>query len=402
MTILEAVRLRLEEIQSLRASSQDLNDDCSPHHLPSPTSPTWLSHLGAEHPDDAAELAQLLNEAAPKLGLQRYQERHARQRPTPTEIPRSLSRVFTGTGLKERLKAAVPVPSAENLVDWTRLIAVVSTEALGCTDDADGALAKLRDEYGNASNQPPMTPGGSLVEVNSGGKVLFCLFEPLMASAPAPTPPVSRHLTPIPDGSSTPTLFPSTTPKGTPVTPQQTSLYGFAPTPSGVPRWQPAECAREGCLVIKFTNSRLLTQSEQFAAELAKHIGVAVPESRILRKDNDEWKRVMNAAECIADRCPDLFDECTRNSCMLIMEYIPSKGLLSYDQAFEPPLAQQTFHDLGRLLALDMLLGNPDRLRVDSLGWRGNSENVLAGTSGRFDGRVVAIDAVVQASVFVK
>lgn len=38
--------------------------------------------------------------------------------------------------------------------------------------------------------------------------------------------------------------------------------------------------------------------------------------------------------------------------------------------------------DVGRLLLLDMLLGNADRLPFPDLGWRGNPHNVLLGAPG--------------------
>lgn len=38
-----------------------------------------------------------------------------------------------------------------------------------------------------------------------------------------------------------------------------------------------------GCLVIKFHPSRLAAQSEQFANELTRHLGVHAPACRILR-----------------------------------------------------------------------------------------------------------------------
>lgn len=43
-----------------------------------------------------------------------------------------------------------------------------------------------------------------------------------------------------------------------------------------------------------------------------------------------------------------------------------------------------------------MLLGNADRLPCEDLGWRGNLENVMYACAGTWEGRMVAIDAVVQ------
>ena len=67
---------------------------------------------------------------------------------------------------------------------------------------------------------------GDIVEVNSGGQVFFCFF----------------------------------TPRG---------KSGLSP---------------ERILVLKFHPSRLITQAEQFANELARHLGICSPCCRILRQ----------------------------------------------------------------------------------------------------------------------
>ena len=79
---------------------------------------------------------------------------------------------------------------------------------------------------------------GELVEVNSGGLVLFCFFSPGQR--------------------------------------QQATTTGRSTPPQASPR--------EGCCVVKFSASRLTTQSEQFANELTRHLGVCAPACRILRK----------------------------------------------------------------------------------------------------------------------
>lgn len=71
-----------------------------------------------------------------------------------------------------------------------------------------------------------LMPTGELVEVNSGGQVLFCFFAP----------------------------------------PEQLLF------------------AVERVLIVKFHQSRLMTQSEQFANELTRHLGVCAPNCRILRQ----------------------------------------------------------------------------------------------------------------------
>ena len=49
-----------------------------------------------------------------------------------------------------------------------------------------------------------------------------------------------------------------------------------------------------------------------------------------------------------------------------------------------------------RLFLLDMLLGNPDRLPCEALGWRGNPHNILYCQGGCHAYRMVAIDSAVQ------
>ena len=43
-----------------------------------------------------------------------------------------------------------------------------------------------------------------------------------------------------------------------------------------------------------------------------------------------------------------------------------------------------------------MLLGNPDRMPCEALGWRGNPHNILYCRGGTHAGRMVAIDSAVQ------
>ena len=49
-----------------------------------------------------------------------------------------------------------------------------------------------------------------------------------------------------------------------------------------------------------------------------------------------------------------------------------------------------------RLFLLDMLLGNPDRMPCEALGWRGNPHNIMYCRGGTHAGRMVAIDSAVQ------
>lgn len=60
----------------------------------------------------------------------------------------------------------------------------------------------------------------------------------------------------------------------------------------------------EEAVVLKFCNNRYLLQSEQMAAELARHLGVPGPDSRILLKQHDsaEWQDLAQAAK-VPGRC---------------------------------------------------------------------------------------------------
>lgn len=109
-----------------------------------------------------------------------------------------------------------------------------------------GALMNLEACKPNNPHQTSHQSGGGvgdLVEINSGGQVLFCFFTPS---------------TPTHAESSPRTFFSRGSPKH--------------------------RRGREHCLVVKFHGSRLTTQSELFANELTRHLGVHAPSCRILRK----------------------------------------------------------------------------------------------------------------------
>lgn len=101
---------------------------------------------------------------------------------------------------------AAPAQGVTSRLDWSRLVAVGSTETLAEEAVDDGSLRP------------------TCVEINSGGQVFFGLLS-------SPTSP-----------------------------------------------------GQEEAVVMKFCNSRHLLQSEQMAAELAWHLEIAAPSSRLLLK----------------------------------------------------------------------------------------------------------------------
>ena len=362
MTNTSAMRLRLDGLGTDRAPNADETIPKSP-----PGTWRWLD----DHAEDAADLAILLTEAAPTLGVHNYPKLTPPR--TPAEFPRWPT-AHASTLVKQRLQAAVPIPSGCGQVDWSKLTATVASEMLALLEEDPPAppTAMSSSLAQQAQHSLLQTPGGSLVEVNSGGRVLFCMFELEDATTRHNTPHMHLNGVPIPqtlgDNSFSDSAHSSLPPR------------------------------REGCLVLKFVPNRLLCQSEQFASELARHVGICSPETRILKAEgmDGEWSEIIAAAERISGSCPELLDEMKECSSFLIMEFVPGSGLFRSQVAFQPSTALHTFSDLGRLFALDMLLGNSDRLRCEELGWRGNPENVLCATGDRWEGRLVAIDAVVQ------
>jgi len=287
-----------------------------------------------DQPEVAAELSDILQETMPKF----WMHRHSLDR------KRSSSRVIHDGHLytdcriktKRRLEAADPLSLHLKDTVWSTLTAAVASETIAAEESCISQECGSQSVMGSVSQGAAQS--GSLVEVNSGGRVFFCFFSPLQA-----------------DG-------------------------------------------KEGCCVLKFVQSRLLCQSEQFANELARYVGVCAPECRIIRANdhNNEWAALNDASKRLQNDYPDLLDELHQSSCALVMEYIPGMSLNELRLPLTFDAVSTLFDEFGRLIALDMLLGNADRLQCQSLGWRGNPGNVIYATAGRSAGRLVAIDAVVQ------
>eukprot|EP00887_Chlorella_sp_A99_P007916 scaffold12.g7916.t1 len=427
----------------------------------------WLGEQ-QDFPDEAAELAALLHEAAPKLAALSGQLMPPGRQQSQLRKARSFE--LLPDAIRHRLARAV---------DWSRLVATISSETV------------------RPLGQPDASAAGHSLEINSGGRVLFCLFAP--PASPAHTPPSS--LVPSPDRGAVPfprdlpaagagwaladspsaglmlqqagagarapdaaaaavgsagagsTCAGSSSSRGalaqleqlaaaieevaaealSPLPPPSADRPPPPPPPAAahaldaghlLPLAGAASAAArlaealggladgppEGCAVVKFVPTRLLCQSEQFASELTRHVGLPAPDSRILRQppgkggvgdggdgDGSEWAAALHAAAAIKQLgFADLHDEMGRSSCCLVMEFIPGRGLFKSEEAFAPGVVLATAQDLGRLFTLDQLLGNSDRLPCDALGWRGNRENVMYAAAGRWAGRLVAIDACVQ------
>lgn len=61
-----------------------------------------------------------------------------------------------------------------------------------------------------------------------------------------------------------------------------------------------------------------------------------------------EWKEAHGAAMLLGRRGADLEEQMARSPCMLVMEYIPGRGLFQLQEPFQPPQILRTAEDLGR------------------------------------------------------
>ncbi|GAA0138520.1 protein phosphatase [Lithospermum erythrorhizon] len=189
-------------------------------------------------------------------------------------------------------------------------------------------------EYGNSTEQPEEEMNKALeVTVNSGGVVFFALFKQ-------------------PE-------YDESTPK-------------------------------EAAAVIKFSSSRMATQSERLGCEFAKWLGVRIPQVRIIHNSSPEWQQIREAAERAKDvtisegdevgemTCSEFLEALELSRCLLLMNYIHGSPLLESTNAFDSQgAAGRTARALGRVLVLDLVIRNEDRLPCRRVRWRGNPANLL-------------------------
>ncbi|XP_020521295.1 dual specificity protein phosphatase PHS1 isoform X2 [Amborella trichopoda] len=146
----------------------------------------------------------------------------------------------------------------------------------------------------------------------------------------------------------------------------------------------------EAAAVIKFSSSRMATQSERLGYEFAKWLGIQTPQARVIHNSNPEWQRIKDAAgkakeAAVAEgdevgemTCSELLEALELSRCLLLMNYVHGPPLLDSINAFNfQEVAEKTASALGRILLLDLVLRNEDRLPCRQLGWRGNPANLL-------------------------
>ncbi|KAL6874700.1 hypothetical protein ACP4OV_013365 [Aristida adscensionis] len=148
--------------------------------------------------------------------------------------------------------------------------------------------------------------------------------------------------------------------------------------------------SKEAAAVIKIAPSRMATQSERFGYEIAKWLSVRTPQGRVIHNSSSEWQRIKVAVENARHMaissgdelqemiCTEMLEALELSRCLFLMNYVHGSPLLENAMPFESRgSAEKTAEALGRVLILDLVLRNEDRLRCRPLGWRGNYANLL-------------------------
>ncbi|XP_076891807.1 dual specificity protein phosphatase PHS1-like [Bidens hawaiensis] len=147
---------------------------------------------------------------------------------------------------------------------------------------------------------------------------------------------------------------------------------------------------KEAAAVIKIASSRMATQSERLGYEFARWLGVRTPQARVIHNCSPEWSEIKEAAEKAKEAavsegdeigevtCSELLEALELSRCLYLMNYVHGSPLLENSSAFKTQeAAEKTAAALGRILLLDLVIRNEDRLPCRHLRWRGNSANLL-------------------------
>ncbi|KAI4336383.1 hypothetical protein L6164_014916 [Bauhinia variegata] len=169
---------------------------------------------------------------------------------------------------------------------------------------------------------------------------------------------------------------------------------------------------KEAAAVIKISSSRMATLSERLGYEFAKWLGIRTPQARVIHNNSPEWLQMKEATEKARDAansegdeiaemtCLELLEALELSRCLFFMSYVHGSPLLESSSAFESrESSERTSAALGRVLMLDLVIRNEDRLPCRELRWRGNSANLLLAenmSSANTDTLVEAIDSAIN------
>ncbi|XP_039136544.1 dual specificity protein phosphatase PHS1-like [Dioscorea cayenensis subsp. rotundata] len=252
--------------------------------------------------------------------------------PSPS-LERESGRLDSGKGDGD----SVTVLSTDHIADmslWERLGSAATLD-IESNDFSWDALSSLHHTEHNSSNEHAEDEMNKALEVtvNSGGVVFFALF----------------------------------------IAPESDDLM-----------------LKEAAAVVKIASSRMATQSERLGYEFAKLLRVQTPQGRVIHNSSPEWQQIKEATEKARDAavtigdevgdvtCTELLEALELSRCLFLMNYVHGSPLLESSAAFDSfEAARITAAALGRVLMLDLILRNEDRLPCRQLGWRGNNANLL-------------------------
>ncbi|XP_022921604.1 dual specificity protein phosphatase PHS1 [Cucurbita moschata] len=318
--------------QDIKDEPKDLDLDLGsdePDLTPLPLTVTSrvLHMLGDIAAGPAYRFSQWLELVRKRSGKHRASGFHNRPHP-PFDMPFGAEQLFnesislpapehsTETNLWDRLAKASMLDIESSSFSWDRLLSLHRTEHSSSTEQSEDEMNKALE-----------------VTVNSGGVVFFALFNQLVYDDNLP---------------------------------------------------------KEAAAVIKISSSRMATQSERLGYEFAKWLGVQTPQARVIHNSSTEWLQIKEAAEKARDiaclegdevgemTCSELLEALEFSRCLFLMSYVHGSPLLEISSAFESrERAEKLAAAIGRILLLDLVIRNEDRLPCRLLRWRGNSANLL-------------------------
>ncbi|OIW17792.1 hypothetical protein TanjilG_06477 [Lupinus angustifolius] len=268
-------------------------------------------------------------------------------------------------------------PEQTEISLWERLgnAAMLDIESSSFSWDSLTSLHHIEHTSSNELSEDDMNKALE-VTVNSGGVVFFAFFNrydtfPKEAAAVIKISP-SRMAT-----LSERLGFEFSKCLGV-QTPQSISVTGIRAFP------------KEAAAVIKISPSRMATLSERLGFEFSKCLGVQTPQARVIHNTSSEWHQIKEATEKAREvacsegdevgemTCFELLEALELSRCLFFMSYVHGSPLLESSRAFQSrESAERTSAALGRVLMLDLVIRNEDRLPCHELRWRGNSSNLL-------------------------
>ncbi|KAJ6761018.1 DUAL SPECIFICITY PHOSPHATASE FAMILY PROTEIN [Salix purpurea] len=133
---------------------------------------------------------------------------------------------------------------------------------------------------------------------------------------------------------------------------------------------------KEAAAVIKFSSSRMATQSERLGYEFAKWLGVQTPQARVIHNCSSEWLQIKEAGEKArvaaaleGDEvgevtCSELLEALELSRCLLLLSYVHGSPLMDSSNTFE---SRETAERIAAALANLLLAEKMTQSNVNAL-----------------------------------